>query len=335
MSYTPAPTYASRQIISTAVAAIIYSTATALILLTISLPVSIDWRLATLAHLHPHLTIISALYLIGFAFAQKHGWAWAFILTAWMHYQPLTPYTARTPRIAGSYTAPLHITHLNIDRYNLTPTAALNHLNQEQPDLIFLQELSPEVAAQLGNALPTYDLVVSQPQTNTRGVSMLLSQTADITLIDSQIITIEPDNDRPLISTRLTYNDQRLHILSWHSIRPGHEQAYTFQQLTFDSLAQWAKTEQAAGWDVLILGDFNTTPWSKPFRNLLIEGDLHDSLYGRGLQNSWAPANMPLWAGLPIDHVVHSQNIYTANRYIGPHVGSDHRPVHTTVIITP
>ena len=313
----------------------IYNGAIVFIFLTIALTLSNNWRLATLAHLRPHLAIISALFMIGFALANKHGWVWAFFFVTVIHSQPLALYTARTARISGSYTAPLHVTHLNIDRDNNTPTAALDHLNQTQPDIIFIQELSPEVAAQLSTALPTYDIVVSQPQTNTRGVGMLLSQTADITLIDSQIITLEPDIERPIISARITYNDQRLHLLSWHTIRPSHEWAYTFQQRTFDSLAQWAKTEQEAGWDVLILGDFNTTPWSKPFAQLLIEGDLHDSLYGRELQNSWAPANTPLWAGLPIDHAIHSENVYTTRRVIGPHVGSDHRPVHINIIITP
>lgn len=76
---------------------------------------------------------------------------------------------------------------------------------------------------------------------------------------------------------------------------------------------------------VLVAGDFNVTPWSPHFQDLLARGELRDSGHGRGIQNTWY--RLPnLFCGLPIDHVL-TRGIAVQRRHIGPPIGSDHRPI--------
>jgi endonuclease/exonuclease/phosphatase (EEP) superfamily protein YafD len=77
--------------------------------------------------------------------------------------------------------------------------------------------------------------------------------------------------------------------------------------------------------NVVMIGDFNATPWSALFRELIGTGRLIDSEQGFGLQCTW-PTNIPFFA-IPIDHCVHSPNCRVTDRRLGDFVGSDHLPL--------
>ncbi len=75
---------------------------------------------------------------------------------------------------------------------------------------------------------------------------------------------------------------------------------------------------------LIVIGDFNATPWSAQFRHLKHALSLADSRQGFGIQPTWGPFGVPLF---PIDHALISQAIRVQNRLVGPDIGSDHRPV--------
>jgi endonuclease/exonuclease/phosphatase (EEP) superfamily protein YafD len=80
---------------------------------------------------------------------------------------------------------------------------------------------------------------------------------------------------------------------------------------------------------VVLVGDFNATPWSASFRTLQRRGLLHDTLWGAGLQASWPEGWGPL--SIPIDHVLHTADLGSVDRRTGPSFGSAHRPVLVSV----
>lgn len=61
------------------------------------------------------------------------------------------------------------------------------------------------------------------------------------------------------------------------------------------------------------------------FRRLLARSGLIDTLRGRGYQPTWPGHFVPLW--IPLDHCLVSPDLTVLDRRVGPHVGSDHRPV--------
>ncbi|MBT8208488.1 MAG: endonuclease/exonuclease/phosphatase family protein [Acidimicrobiia bacterium] len=76
---------------------------------------------------------------------------------------------------------------------------------------------------------------------------------------------------------------------------------------------------------VVVVGDLNTTPWSARYRDLMKRGQLESSSTGFGIQPTW-PANIGV-ASIPIDHLLHSADLTTTDREVGPDLGSDHYPV--------
>jgi endonuclease/exonuclease/phosphatase (EEP) superfamily protein YafD len=79
------------------------------------------------------------------------------------------------------------------------------------------------------------------------------------------------------------------------------------------------------------MGDFNATPWSRPYRRLHNGTGTCDTRAGYGVQASY-PADSWLLR-IPIDHVLASCNVGVRDRRIGPDVGSDHLPVIVDLVL--
>jgi endonuclease/exonuclease/phosphatase (EEP) superfamily protein YafD len=82
---------------------------------------------------------------------------------------------------------------------------------------------------------------------------------------------------------------------------------------------------------VLLLGDFNITPWSAHFRALLEASELKDCAAGHGLDPTWPSQVWPL--GIRIDHCFASAHWLTLDTWIGRHIGSDHRPMFAELVL--
>lgn len=81
---------------------------------------------------------------------------------------------------------------------------------------------------------------------------------------------------------------------------------------------------------VVLIGDFNATPWSVAFRRVLDDTGLLDSATQPALRPRWTrPTWFSRWPGLglPIDHVLLSPTWRIHERRLGPFFGSDHRPL--------
>ncbi len=91
-------------------------------------------------------------------------------------------------------------------------------------------------------------------------------------------------------------------------------------------MAQWSQAIQAQGRQVVIIGDFNSTPWTRTFQSFLQQGHLVNSQQGYGAQSTW-PAAWPSALRIAIDHCLHSDGLLTLSRSIGPPLDSDHRPL--------
>jgi endonuclease/exonuclease/phosphatase (EEP) superfamily protein YafD len=112
-------------------------------------------------------------------------------------------------------------------------------------------------------------------------------------------------------------------VLAVHPLSPSSE----FRAEQNDRQLQFA-ADWVAGQDgpAIIVGDFNATPWSYPFRRLVSSADLSNSARGFGLDLSY-PANGNPLLRIPIDHLLFSDGLAVVDRRLGPAMGSDHFPL--------
>jgi endonuclease/exonuclease/phosphatase (EEP) superfamily protein YafD len=134
--------------------------------------------------------------------------------------------------------------------------------------------------------------------------------------------------DVPSIVARFQVNEAAWTIIGTHPLPPASKPAAAARNEQLSALAEFARREKVP---VIVGGDLNVTSWSPYFSDLLREANLRDSRQGRGVQPSWA-SRIPL-TDLPIDHVLVSPGIAVGNRTVGPHMGSDHRPVVADLLL--
>lgn len=91
---------------------------------------------------------------------------------------------------------------------------------------------------------------------------------------------------------------------------------------------------QSLSGSVVVMGDFNATPWSPAYRQSLAASGLKDARGGHGLlltrrSHDW-PARL-LWTAL--DHCWVSREVGVERVSRGPYLGSDHRPVIVSLLV--
>ncbi len=220
--------------------------------------------------------------------------------------------------------AGLTVTHLNID---LDHVDALDHLAEQDSDIVFVQEFTSAVAEAFADRLPAYEIALANPSDDsTHGSAMLIRDDWDGTVFSAEIVNIPPTSRRPLILAEVGWQGETVSLLSLHTTRPGHAAVYYGQQEEFAGVADWSRQLIEDGGTVVIIGDFNTTPYASNFRSLLSNGNLRNGLRGQGWQTTW-PASVPSVFQIPIDLMVHSNDVVVHGAEAGPNLGPDHRPL--------
>lgn len=220
----------------------------------------------------------------------------------------------------------LTIFHANIDHKNSQPTSAIEYVDSQVADIVFLQEITPATLPHIVKGLRHYRLVAAEPKTNSHGSAMFVPLDSSLEIIQKQIIQIPNYSQRPLLTVDVRLGETVVSLMSVHITRPGTLGASKFQNIEFQSVADWSRRQMQADKSVIIMGDFNSTPWSQRVRRMQSHGGLKNSQQGWFWQMTW-PGDLPIFFQIAIDHCLHSPDLMTQHRSTGPYIGSDHLPL--------
>ncbi len=117
-----------------------------------------------------------------------------------------------------------------------------------------------------------------------------------------------------------------LEVLGTHPLSPTNGSRAARRDAQLEAVAAWSADRPGP---LVVVGDLNTTPWSAVFRHLESAGNLVNSQRGFGLQASWPVGWAPLM--IPLDHLLHTADLTTLRRQLGPALGSDHYALRVTL----
>jgi endonuclease/exonuclease/phosphatase (EEP) superfamily protein YafD len=120
-------------------------------------------------------------------------------------------------------------------------------------------------------------------------------------------------------------------LLAIHPYPPMSEDRFQERNLVLRAVAA-AATQRSAD-PIMLLGDLNASSFSPIFSEVVGLSGLRDSQLDFGLQRSWPTDHYLL--RIPIDHCLTSPRVVVQQRWLGPHVGSDHLPVLVDFSIRP
>ncbi|HYQ92789.1 MAG TPA: endonuclease/exonuclease/phosphatase family protein [Candidatus Competibacteraceae bacterium] len=227
--------------------------------------------------------------------------------------------------VAAAAVPQLRALTLNLHYTNQDYERVRQLINTYHPDVIVLQEITPRWLEELQRLRASYPYSLASPRSDPFGMALFSR------LPWEQAEILHPGgSELPTLTAVIDADGSPFTLLGVHPLPPSSPE---WARLRNQQLAEIAQFVRANPRPTLLLGDFNITPWSPYFTDLLQTAGLRDSARGYGLQPTW-PSFFPLlW--LPIDHCLFSAGITIADRRIGPFVGSDHYPLLVDFAVGP
>lgn len=234
------------------------------------------------------------------------GWLVALLLA------PL-PWWSAAPRLddAEDNHAEFAVAAVNVHVSTRDATALARWLDSTTIDLVVVSEVSPAFAESL-ERLPGFPHREVAAAKHPFGIAVL-------SRFPMRAVSVRDAEGIARIEARVDTGLACIELFAVHPIPPMTPRLYAARNHLLRDIA--GRTTQQ---DVprLVVGDLNATPWSSAFSILSKRGLRRAS----NLRPTW-PSRWGGWFGIPIDHVVGSAHWRVSEARLGPHLGSDHRPL--------
>lgn len=284
---------------------------TVVVSLLTSLP-SVHRNVELLSHFRLQYLAISLLLWLAFIAMRKPAYSVLLVVSVALNASYVLPWYLgkMSPEAAN----PIKLMNANVRASNGEHGRLLELIDAESPDVIFLQEVTPEWLASLQSIQEDYPYGYAEPRHDNFGIAMFSRIPLDsVTHVDS------PPLGYPTIVATLEVGGEMLTLINTHPTIPLTRSGFEARNAQLRSVAEIAKRENGA---VILSGDLNTSMWSPAYAELEDATGLENARRGAGILPTW-PTFMP-FAMIPIDHVLVSNDIRIIGIERGRRSGSDH-----------
>ena len=254
-------------------------------------------------------------------FSRKWIWAGACLLLATSNTAELAPRWFASPPSIEEQGQSLRLITFNVNSRG-DPEQALKVIDQAQPDLLLLLEVTQEWQAHLELIRQQLPHHIVHSRKDNFGIA-LFSRFP----LEGQVEWIGPAL-LPSIHANVDFDGKTLEFWGTHPPPPVSPAMRDWQDGQLKALAIRMKTASHG----VLMGDFNTTPYARNFKALLQTTGLRDASFGFGIQGTW-PLSVNILS-IPIDHVLHTKDIVTTNAQVFWETGSDHGALAIDVILS-
>jgi len=277
-----------------------------------------QWAALLVEHFRVQLVAIGVVACVAAAALRTRGLFDVALITTLLHALLIVP-DLTAARRAVPDGVPVRVLLLNVHTESTTYAEVRALIAAEDPDVVALVEVSQTWLGELAPALARYRHRIEAPRDDNAGVALYTRET-----LGGRV----EGGARPTIVGELAIGGARFAMTVLHPFPPLTEARLAQQRAQLEQVAGWAA---ASTLPTIVMGDFNTTPWTRVFARFLGNSGLCDSRSGFGVQASF-PTTSAL-ARIPIDHLLASCAIGVRDRRIGDDVGSDHLPVIVDLVI--
>lgn len=269
------------------------------------------WRIR---YLKNKVIVIAALFLVGINVIEVIPWYLP-------HSQQAVSNTAKQIRILS----------FNINIENKNYEEVINVVQKNRPDVTLFMEVDKKAVENLKAGLKnTLPYVFRSPG----GGLAILSR---FPIQDAKGDNFNRQGGHNLIAT-LEVDKKPIKLIGTHPIvpiKPGNFHSRNRQ------LAALSNYIRGLNQPLILVGDFNLTPWSPYYRQFINKTKLHNTRLGFGILPTWPrPAShvhlphllLPLM-NIPIDHCFVSKHFSVAGIYTGANANSDHASLLTDLVL--
>jgi endonuclease/exonuclease/phosphatase (EEP) superfamily protein YafD len=273
-----------------------------------------SWFCELLVNFRAHFALLLSLALV-IAAALRH-WriagaaALGLALNVWPMYGAF--FGSGMPPVSDARAVRVAAFNVNIANDNLPGIVA--YLESLAVDVAVLEEMSPANADQLAVLLPRLPHRYVAANEGVWGV-VILSRWP---LIAPQAAT--QDGLPYAARADVDLGDRKFRLYGAHLNWPVMPRTARVRNAQLQALGrELAECPHAC----VVVGDFNVTPWSSHFRDVLKSPGVHDCAAGRGLLGTWS-SDLPAVLRIRIDQCLVAGAVSVADVRVGASAGSDH-----------
>ena len=279
---------------------------------------------------HFRLQYVVAAVVLGFLAlsVRAHGSAAVLAAVAVVHGLAIKDLWLGGTASAALGGVPLRVVSVNVLSQNRTPEKVLEFVRAADADLVLLLDARgrdwQDVRRELRDLYPHH----APRAWRERGPVVLFSRWP---ILAEQVLQA-PRSRRPYLAAELAIEGQVLEFVGVHPSSPSPSEPHASSRRNRE-LDHIAEVVQGTDAPVIVAGDFNTTPWSPHFEDLLAAAGLRNAAAGKGYIPTWPTFFWPV--RIPIDHVLLKGPVAATAVRRGPAVGSDHYPIIADLRLSP
>lgn len=279
------------------------------------------WLGDMLAIVADYYVVLLGLFIA--AFIGLRRWSWALgvsgVLVVLLAGLSAVPTLSQQPPPPGAPAVRLLVYNL----YHLNPDldAVVAEVQRADADIVFLMEYSYAVQAQIEAAFADYPYQLIEPSRFTMGLALFSRIPFDATTVHRREAT-----RIPIYEVQMQLDGRPFTFVGGHPWPPQPR----WGQLHRDQMADITAVAAQTSGPLIVAGDFNAAPWSFVMRDLANQADVRHARPPFDWTKTWRP--LPFF-GLPVDHILLSEDWHvTEYRYSTPG-GSDHTPLIIDLVL--
>jgi endonuclease/exonuclease/phosphatase (EEP) superfamily protein YafD len=274
------------------------------------------WLFDYVANFRAHLAVVLLLVALTYSLLFSKAMGLIFLGIAAVNAIVILPLYTDSPAEAAASAEDLTIVSFNVGQRASLRDATFRWLDTVQADLIVLADATDAwVAAE--EYADRYSSRTDMPPDRTYGITVYSDK--DVT---TELVRASSARDYA-VRIETAVGDQPIVV---YAVQPRGATNATDSSLRDEYLAEITRMVKGETLPTVVVGDLAASPWSHAFRQLESEADLTNSLRGYGIQATW-PADQWAFFRIPMDHLLHSNELTTVDRTMGPTLGVDHRPI--------
>ena len=286
------------------------------------------WALDLFSHFVAHYALFAAFASIGLLLCGKRGWAVVSVVILAVQIIQLTPYfpsrSSSSVNVASFKVFQFNVGALD-GTYHALPSWIENRA--EELDVVVLFEVDNSWERPIRRLAELFSASAFELRDDPYGIAVFTRLPGASAHIErtasyhppSAMLTVAGNSAWPPMT-----------ILASHPPAPIGSIEWTARNSQLAALADVAVSQVG---EVVLVGDLNTTIWSAWYRDLKRRSGLRDATAGHGYRATWAPYQLPLVLGFPLDQLLISPGLVSIDREYPPRMSSDHRPIVTTLAV--
>lgn len=272
-------------------------------------------------HFRLQYFVVASLLVVAFVVMRERRYAVLLFATAFINGAHVLPWYLDEPYSTDG--RELRLLSVNLLSNNTGFDRFFALIDNEQPDVLVLQEVSPAWAAELARLGGAYPHQVVEAREGNYGIAVL----SKYPLVAAATVASEP-LALPTIVATLDVGGKTLQLVGTHPMIPLGAAKYGARNTQLAAIANLLRRSSGAR---VVVGDLNLSMWDLNYRAFEARTGLRNVRRGFGIVPTW-PVFFP-FAMIPIDHVLVSDEIGVRDVRTGPRMGSDHLPLVATITL--